>query len=167
MKKFLFLFTCVLAILIFPIQGEARFQLSNLRTTNDFSLKTIDGNEIQMSDLKGKPFIINFFTTWCPSCKEELPELIKFQTKYGKENYLLSINYTSFEIGGTEKINNFVKKNKINFPVLLDHSGVVGKKFEVITIPTTFFFDSSGNVVKKNVGPTTFVDLEEFILENK
>lgn len=158
---------CLLCFVQIPVHTDAKFHLSELKTINDFTLKTLDGKDIQLSKLKGKPIVINFFTTWCPTCKEELPNLIKFQKKYGKDIYFLSINYTSYEVGKIDKIKEFVKKWNINFPVLLDSTGKVGKKYEVITIPTTFLIDKEGNVVRRNVGPITFEELEAFILESK
>lgn len=154
-------------LLFIPIHADARFQLSNLHATNEFSLSSLDGKTIRLSDLKGKPVVLNFFTTWCPACKVELPELIKFQSKYGKDLSFFSINYTTYELGKIEKIKKFAKENQINFPILLDSTGEVGKKFEVITIPTTFFIDKNGYIVKKNIGPITFEELEAFLLEGK
>lgn len=155
------------SVLFIPIHSNAKFALSNLHMTNDLSLKTLDGKIVKLSEMTGKPVILNFFTTWCPACKEEIPELIRFQSKYGKQINFYSINYTTFEIGKVEKVKSFVKKNNINFPILLDNYGEVGKKYEVITIPSTFFIDSKGVLVKKIVGPVSFDMLEEFVLENK
>lgn len=166
MKKYNVFVVLLLCLLFIPNHAQAKFQLSNLSATNDFHLKTIDGKEIHLNDLKGKQVILNFFTTWCPACKEELSDLNKFQEKYGKEVNFLSINYTAYEIGKNERILEYIKRNQINFPVLLDISGKVGKSFEVITIPTTIFIDKNGNIIKKNVGPVTFNDLESFVLEN-
>lgn len=165
MKKLLFIIFLIFCVIFLPFKTEAKFELSNLQVTNNFSLKTINGEVIKLSDLKGKPVILNFFTTWCPTCKEELPELIKFQNKYGSEYNFLSINYTIYEIGKKEKIVNYARNNHINFPILFDTTGEVGKKFGVITIPTTFFIDKNGNIVKKNIGPVTFEELEKFVLE--
>lgn len=166
MKKYCSIIICILCLLCFSTQSaQAAFRIMEMKPVKDFTLPTLDGEEITLSKLQGKPIIINFFTTWCPSCKEEMPILTKFYEKYKDDVYFLGVNYTSYEIGKREAIGKYVKKYGLNFPVLLDENGEVGKAYEVLTIPTTFFLDKDGVIVKKHIGPLSYEELEQIVIE--
>jgi peroxiredoxin len=115
-----------------------------------FSLKSLNGGKVSLSDFKGKPVLVTFWATWCTSCKEELPELEKFSI--GKKDQLAIVLIT---IDGEreEAAQKIVGENKITLPVLLllkekvmDQYGVRG------WIPLTFLVDQEGMLVGKIVG---------------
>ena len=128
--------------------GIQRFQ--ERKQAPAFSLKSLNGEQISLSDFKGKPVLITFWATWCDSCKEELPVLEKFSV--GKRDQLATLLIT---IDGERKgaVQKIVSQNKITLPVLLllkekvmDQYGVRG------WVPLTFLVDQQGMLVGKIVG---------------
>lgn len=163
LKKGWFFLAVIMCTLLWANVGYAKMYEMEAKPIKDFQLSTIDGKEIRLSQLKGKPIILNFFTTWCPSCKEEMPALRKFYQNHSSDVHFFAVNYTAYEVGKIDKIKEYVKENNMNFPVLLDESGEVGKLYEVLTLPTTFFLDSQGNIVKKHIGPLSYEEIEQII----
>ncbi|TLS38133.1 peroxiredoxin family protein [Pseudalkalibacillus caeni] len=131
----------------------------------DFSLTTLSGEKASLSDFKGKPVLLNFWATWCPPCKKEMPDMQKFYEKHGSEAAIVSVNMTKFELPDRrEKVKDFVEDYQLTFPVLLDLKGEVGEKtYNVITMPTTFLIDSEGVIKEKVIGPMTYKKMEESI----
>ena len=115
----------------------------------DFKLRDLHGNELSLSDLKGKKVFINFWATWCPPCKAEMPEIEKIYQETKNSDLVI----VSVEIGeplGTVKP--FIDNNKYNFKVLLDSDQSVATKYGISAIPTSYFIDKNGYIVSKNVG---------------
>jgi peroxiredoxin len=128
--------------------GVQRFQ--EKKEAPAFSLKNLNGGQVSLSDFKGKPVLITFWATWCPSCKEELPLLEKFSAGKRDQLTILLIAIDGERKGAVQKI---VSRNKITLPVLLllkekvmDQYGVRG------WIPLTFLVDQQGMLVGKIVG---------------
>lgn len=123
----------------------------------DFTLQSLQGETFKLSELRGKTVILNFWTSWCPPCHEEIPELEKFQADYIKDHpdvVLLGVNLTQ-EDHGEEKIKSFVNANQMTFPVLLDTEGNAARAYSILTIPSTYVVDGQGNIKKKILGPVT------------
>ena len=115
----------------------------------DFKLKDLDGKELSLSDLKGKKVFINFWATWCPPCKAEMPEIEKIYQET-KDSDLVIV---AIEIGEPlSTVKPFINNNKYNFKVLLDLDQSVATKYGISAIPTSYFIDKNGNIVSKNVG---------------
>lgn len=115
-----------------------------------FSLKSLNGKEVSLSDFKGKPVLITFWATWCDSCKEEIPVLEKFSV--GKRDQL-TILLIAIDGERKETVQKIVSQNKITLPVLLllkervmDQYGVRG------WIPLTFLVDQEGMLAGKIIG---------------
>jgi peroxiredoxin len=128
--------------------GVQRFQ--EKKEAPAFSLKSLDGKQIALSDFRGKPVLITFWATWCASCKEEIPFLEKFSIEKKDQLAVLLI-----AIDGERKktVQKIVNQNKVTIPVLLllkekvmDHYGVRG------WVPLTFLIDREGMLVGKIVG---------------
>ncbi len=105
----------------------------------NFELTTLDGKKVELSDYKGKKVILNFWATWCPPCKAEMPQMEKYYEKNAdKENVeILAVNLTSMD-KGEKKIKEFVDGYGLTFPILLDAEGKIGEEFQAFTIPTTY-----------------------------
>jgi peroxiredoxin len=131
----------------------------------DFQLKTLDGADVKLSDLRGKKVILNFWATWCPPCKAEIPHMQNFYVSSDKTKVeILAINLTTSE-KNPENVKEFVKERNVTFPVLLDQDGDVGVQYQAITIPTSYLIDSQGIVRKKIVGPMD-KDMLNHLIEN-
>ncbi|WP_045523296.1 peroxiredoxin family protein [Neobacillus niacini] len=119
----------------------------------DFQLKTLDGADVKLSDLRGKKIILNFWATWCPPCKAEIPHMQDFYVSRDKTKVeILAINLTTSE-KNPGNVKKFVKDRNVAFPVLLDQDGDISAQYQAITIPTSYLIDSLGIVRKKIVGP--------------
>ncbi|MCM3113099.1 peroxiredoxin family protein [Lederbergia lenta] len=123
----------------------------------DFELETMDGQAVKLSDYKGKKVILNFWATWCPPCKAEMPHMQNYyNTNASEENVeIIAVNLTNAEKGlnKNEKISNFIKEYGLTFPIPLDEEGEIGNKYQTLTIPTTYMIDTNGLIHKKIVGP--------------
>ena len=108
----------------------------------DFTLETLDGNSVTFSDLKGKKAaLVVFWTTWCPYCVQEVPELNKLQEKLGDKGLeILAIDIKESK----NKLDSFVKKQGVKYKVLLDKDGSVAQKYNVYGIPANFLIDKQG-----------------------
>ncbi|MDW8802899.1 TlpA disulfide reductase family protein [Clostridium sp. A1-XYC3] len=103
---------------------------------------------------------MNFFATWCPPCKEEMPDLEKlYQETKNSDLVILAIS------GGEDKatVENFVKENNYNFKVLLDPDGVANISYNISSIPTSYFIDENGNIVNKRTGLMTLNQMKTYV----
>jgi peroxiredoxin len=115
----------------------------------DFTLKGEDGKTYRLSDYRGKVVVLNFWATWCPPCRYEMPSMERAHNKLKKEPIvLLAIN-----VGETEEVVfEFTGRYPVTFPLLLDLDGKVIRQYPVIGLPTTFVIDPQGKVVYRAVG---------------
>lgn len=113
------------------------------------SIKGLDGNSIQLSNYRGKPIIINFWATWCPPCRKELPSMNRAWKILKKEGIeMLAINMSESAVS----IKKFTENHPIDFKILLDETGHYSKQWKVTGLPTTFVIDNHGKAVYKVVG---------------
>ena len=120
----------------------------------DFELVDVDGEKHRLSDYRGKPLIINFWATWCPPCREEMPSMNRAWRKVKDDIAMLAINVGEDE----DTIFIFSADYPIDFPVLLDRSGAVIKQWPVKGLPTTFVLDREGNIRYTAVGAREWDD---------
>ncbi|NRF89663.1 redoxin domain-containing protein [Paenibacillus frigoriresistens] len=126
----------------------------------NFSLVGLDGKTHELSDYKGKPVLINFWGTFCPPCKEEMPALQKQYDKWSKEGVVfLEVNVDKNKV----TVQSFMDQYKLNMPVLLDAKEVVRKQYGVMDYPTTFFIGTDGKVSIKKIGQMTETFIDESI----
>jgi len=126
----------------------------------DFKLKDLDGKELSLSDLKGKNVFLNFWATWCPPCKAEMPEIEKLYQET-KDSDLVIVSIEIGEPLGTVK--SFIDTNKYNFKVLLDLDQSVAAKYNIASIPTSYFIDKEGNIISKKMGAMNINEMKAFI----
>ena len=116
----------------------------------DFIVKGIDGKEVKLSSLKGKVVMVNFWATWCPPCKEEIPSMMKLnKSMEGKPFQMLAI---SIDEGGKAAVENYFKTSGNSLPAYLDSDGSISKMYGITGVPETFILDRTGLVQKKIVG---------------
>ncbi|WP_349305588.1 TlpA disulfide reductase family protein [Bacillus sp. FJAT-49736] len=127
----------------------------------DFVLSTLDGKTAKLSDYRGQKIILNFWASWCPPCKAEMPYMQKFYEKNKSKNItIVSVNLTSMD-RGTSLVQSFISKNNITFPVLLDKNGDIGKTYQAVAIPTSYIIDQNGIIRKKIIGPMDEAMMED------
>ena len=115
----------------------------------DFQLQNLDGQSVSLNDLKGKPVLLNFWSTRCPPCVAEMPYLQEIYDEWsGKGLMLLAIN------GGesSSTVKGFMQNHNLSLPVLLDTELVAVQRYNIVGIPTTFFIDKDGVIQEKIIG---------------
>lgn len=135
-------------------------QKINLIKDYDFTLEDLDGNMVSLSDFKGKKIFINFWATWCPPCKAEMPDIEKLyqETKDG-DLVILAVN-----IGDDKRtVQDFITKNKYSFKVLLDTDSKVGELYQASSIPTSYFVDTEGYLDDGRVGAMTLETMKAYV----
>lgn len=130
-------------------KGATKTQGLDLKPAPEFALLDTNGMEQKLSDFKGKVIILDFWATWCPPCREEIPHFIDIYDRY-KDRGLEVIGIALDE--DKEKVKSFVKDKGINYPVLLGNGQVTDLYGGIDGIPTTFVLDRDGNIRKKYIG---------------
>lgn len=129
----------------------------------DFKLKTLDNKEVKLSDYKGKKVILNFWATWCPPCKAEIPDLIKFYEDFkDKDVVILGVDLTQSE-KSQNAVADFLKSYGITYPVALDTDGTASKMYQVTGIPTSYIIDTQGIIRDIIVGPMDFEGMKRML----
>ena len=128
------------------------------QTLPPFNLENLDGSQATVGQ-PGKITVINFWATWCPPCREEMPELETFFLKNQQKVNFYAVNMQE----SSEKINIFLSNKKYTMPILLDKDGSVGKIFQVTAIPTTIIVNKSGMVKYRKAGAMSRNELEDII----
>jgi peroxiredoxin len=125
----------------------------------DFTLNDINNNEVTLSTLRGKNVMLNFFATWCPPCRAEMPDMEKLYNETKDSNLvILAVNLKE----DRETVKAFLTDNKFNFTTLLDSEGKTAEKYGIFAIPTTFFIDKDGFIVPiKDIATGAVVNKKE------
>lgn len=143
---------CAVAVVFFAASCSRNTEkVADSGKTLDFTLGDMQGSKITLSGLRGKVVIVEFWATWCPPCRESVPELNEVYEKYKGKNFeLLGI---SVDKGGDalSSVRAFVKEHAVLYPVLLDDRNV-NSSFGVGSIPVMFVIDKEGKVVKRHTG---------------
>lgn len=135
----------------------------NKNTAPDFPVLDADGNTVRLSDMFGKPVVINFWATWCPPCKRELPDFDRLCREYGDRVVFMMVNLTDGRrdtVDGTKK---FVSEKGYTFPVYFDTGLSGAKAYSVSSIPQTTFIDANGNVFATRIGAMNETVLRSYI----
>ena len=123
---------------------------SQTQAAPEISLPDMDGNQVSLSDLKGKVVILNFWATWCPPCKEEMPSMEQLYRKFKDQGLvILAVNV---EEDGHQAVKSFLQRTPYSFPILLDAKAEAQNTYKVFKFPETFIIDRNGNVVEKVIG---------------
>ncbi|SEM54308.1 Peroxiredoxin [Mesobacillus persicus] len=135
------------------IPGADLSEVKEGKAAPDFELTTPDGETVKLSDYQGKKVILNFWATWCPPCKAEMPHMQDFYEK-NKENdiEILAVNLTNMD-KGQAAIEEFVTDYGLTFEIPLDEDGSIGMQYQAFSIPTSYMIDTNGVITKKIVGP--------------
>jgi len=148
-------------------KNEASNELGKQERTmaKDFVVYDENLKEVKLSDYRGKPVVVNFWTSWCPPCKSEMPSFNEVSSKYkANEVAILMVNLTDGERETMSIAKKFIKDNNYNMKVLFDTKMDAANSYNISAIPRTIVIDKDGYVVKDYpAGPITKEELESQI----
>jgi thiol-disulfide isomerase/thioredoxin len=125
-------------------------KVPDVKVPVEIKLKDVNGTEVRLSDFRGKVVFLNFWTTWCPTCRIEMPSMEKLHQKFKDKDFaMVTINLQE----SASQVKAFFKEYKLTFTALLDSTGDVGTRFRINAIPTTFILDKKGRIIAKALGP--------------
>ncbi len=133
------------------------------------NLKDMNGSNVSLSNFRGKIVFLNFWTTWCPTCRIEMPSMEKLHRKFKDKDFaMVTVNLQESAV----QVKAFFKEYKLTFIALLDSTGEVGVAFGIRAIPTTYILDKTGRIIGLVNGPREWdskdaFDLFETLIDNE
>lgn len=127
----------------------------------DFTLSDLQGNSWHLRDLKGKVVLVNFWATWCPPCRKEMPDLQALYDKYKDQGFVV----VSISDEKAAKVQLFISERKITYPVLLDPGRKVNDLFQVEGIPKSFVYDREGKLVAQSIDMRTRNQFQQMLAQ--
>jgi peroxiredoxin len=128
----------------------------------DFALETMDGSKASLSDYGGSVVLVNFWATWCPPCRDEIPHFEEAYQAYKDEG--LVVMGVNFQESAAE-VEPFVERLGVTYPILLDESGRVVKEYRAVGLPTSVFIDRDGVIQVRHSGYLSEGQLEQYLSE--
>lgn len=139
-----------------PVVGLERGDLAP-----DFELETLDGETVKLSDFRGQRVMLNFWATWCPPCRAEMPDMQRFHED--KDVVILAVNLTGTPDESIGKIRDFIEEFGITFRILLDTETAIANLYQIQPIPTNYLIDSEGIIHNKAFGALNYdIMVQEF-----
>ena len=149
--------TAALALLAFaPVTTSARQAPS-------FSVRTLEGRSLRLADLRKKPVIVDFWATWCGPCRASMPHLSTMQTRYEKQG--LTVIGLSVDENGPQGVRKFADKLGVKFTLAMANDDVLDAYGPIRSIPTTFFINRKGDIVRRVVGYIDGETMEGYVKE--
>ncbi|MBM7540339.1 redoxin domain-containing protein [Amphibacillus cookii] len=127
-----------------------------------FELETLTGETITLADYQGKAVMLNFWATWCPPCRAEMPDMEKFYQSHEVE--ILAVNLTPTESSEND-VESFVQDYGLNFNIPLDKEGEVSSLYAIRPVPTTFMIDSNGIIQQRVFGALNYDQMVQALRE--
>jgi thiol-disulfide isomerase/thioredoxin len=126
-------------------------QVAEKKPVPDITVNSLQNVPLKLSDLKGKVVLLNFWATWCPPCREEMPAMMKLnKAMAGKPFQMVTV---SIDEGGVPEIESFFKSSGYSLPTYTDQGGTAQKVYGITGVPESFVIDKNGILVKKVIGP--------------
>lgn len=136
------------------VDSETETGLEEGMLAPDFELKTANGETVRLSDLRGEKVLLNFWATWCPPCRAEMPDMQKFHEEHD-EGVILAVNLTATEqdLGLVE---DFLEEFGITFEILYDESTEVSGLYNAFALPTSYLINSDGTIIMMAIGAINY-----------
>lgn len=131
----------------------------------DFVVVDAQGNEVSLSSFRGKPVVVNFWTSWCTYCKQEMPDFQNAYDAYGERVEFMMVNSTSDSQETLKKAQAYLDESGYTFPCYFDTTGQAAQAYQLQGYPTTYVIDAQGNIATYSIGAMTEENLMS-VLEN-
>jgi len=117
----------------------------------DFTLQTLNGDTVSLSEMRGHPILVNLWATWCPPCRAEMPAMQKLYDEYREQGFVvLALNMTYQD--DRTAVSPFSQELGLTFPILFEETGAVASKYELRSLPSSYFIDRSGIIQEVVIG---------------
>jgi len=123
---------------------------SNAGPMPPFLVSDVEGRVVSSAEWRGRVVIVNFWATWCPPCREEIPEMIALANRFGDRLQIIGVSED--DDATPEEVRDFARNEKINYPIVMGSAGISREYGGVPALPTSFIVDPNGRVVQKHVG---------------
>lgn len=120
----------------------------------DFELQTVDGETVRLSDFRGEKVLLNFWATWCPPCRAEMPDMQKYHEEYD-DGVILAVNLVETE-QNMGQVESFLKEYGITFQILLDENTKVSGTYNASALPTSYLINKDGTIYTKAIGAINY-----------
>jgi thiol-disulfide isomerase/thioredoxin len=137
--------------------------IASARPAPAFSVKTLEGKLLRSADLKQKPMIVDFWATWCGPCRASMPHLSAMQTRYEKQG--LTVIGLSVDESGPAGVKKFANQLGVKFTLAMANDDVLDAYGPIRSIPTTFFINRKGDIVRRVVGYIDGETMEDYVKE--
>jgi len=141
--------------------ADSATRLTQSALAPDFSLESLDGKSLRLSDLRGKAVLLNFWATWCGPCKIEMPWFVDLQNQYGSQG--LQIVGVAMDDASKEDISKFAKDMGVNYPILIGKESVGDQYGGVPALPESFLISRDGKIVDKIIGLRGKAEIEDAV----
>lgn len=155
-------------MLVFGVQKARHTPTQNVdggklqgKPAPDFTLASLDGGTLKLSDFRGKAVLLNFWATWCEPCKVEMPWFVDLQKKYGPQG--LQVLGVAMDDSSPKDIADFAKKMGVNYPIAIGKEAVGDQYGGIPYLPSTFYIGRDGKVVDRVFGLVNKSDIESNI----
>jgi peroxiredoxin len=130
--------------------GSANVGLAVGQEAPDFTALLLEGGVVTLSDLRGKPVFLNIFTTWCPPCQTEIPDIDTVFTELGED-----VNVIGISVGEAKDVlDSYFAEKKVSYPVAYDQAGEIAATYNIDVIPQSWVIDANGVIIDYIVGGT-------------
>ncbi|MBE6632639.1 MAG: TlpA family protein disulfide reductase [Ruminococcaceae bacterium] len=143
--------------------GQNNESQNNYEQAKDFTVLDVEGNKVSLNQKIGKPIVLNFWASWCPPCKAEMPDFEKAYKQYGSDVEFMMINSTDGKRETVETAKQFIESKGYSFPIYFDTEFEASFAYETYSLPTTYFIDRNGNIVTYAIGKISASALEKGI----
>lgn len=133
-------------------ETETEAETPNLTPAPEFTVTDEEGSAVRFSDKIGKPIVLNFWASWCPPCKNEMPDFESAYAAYGDRVEFMMINMTDGNRETVDIAKAYIEKMGYTFPVYYDTAYEVAIAYSVYSLPTTYFIDAEGNLIAHITG---------------
>ena len=151
---------CFAAVLAFSLAAPVA---SEAKQAPAFTVKTLEGKPLKLADLRKRPVIVDFWATWCQPCRASMPHLSAMQTRYQKQG--LAVIGMSVDETGAQSVKKYASGLGVKFTLAMANDEVLDAYGPIRSIPTTFFINRKGDIVRRVVGYIDGETMEDYVKE--